>query len=107
LFFNLPATEQYSKTSESATSGIFTKIFGALQNTNGSAVWQKRMLWYALSKSDRDGFNASVQRINTWDFENVVPCHGDVMTQNGKHIFEKVFEWHIAGIKSQNKAAKK
>jgi hypothetical protein len=65
------------------------------------------MLWYALSKNDRDGFNASVQRINAWGFENIVPCHGDVMMQNGKRIFEKVFEWHIAGIKNQNKAAKK
>jgi hypothetical protein len=99
LLFNLPATEQYSKTGVSATSGIMTKIFGSLQNTRGDAIWQKRMLWYVFSKADRPGFNASIQRIGGWGFENVVPCHGDTILGNGKEVFSKVFQWHLAGKK--------
>jgi hypothetical protein len=99
LLFNLPAQEQYSKTNESATSGILTKLFAGLQNTKGTAIWQKRMLWYVFSKADRPGFNASIQRINTWSFENIVPCHGDTILGEGKSVFEKVFGWHLAGKK--------
>jgi hypothetical protein len=99
LLFNLPAREQYSKTGVDPTTGWATRIFGALQNTNGEALWQKRLLWYAISSSDRPGFNKSIQRINSWEFENVVPCHGDSLVGDGKSVFEKVFGWHLAGKK--------
>lgn len=99
LMFNLPATEQMSKSGEDPNSGILTKLFGALQNTRGDAKWQKRMLWYALSSGDRDGFNKSVQRISAWDFDRIIPCHGDVIESGGKGVFAKVFAWHIEGVK--------
>lgn len=97
LMFNLPATEQFSKSGVSATSGIITKIFTSLQNTQGAATWQKRILWYGLSSSDRPAFNASVQRIGKWDFDTIIPCHGDVIEKDGKGVFEKVFQWHLQG----------
>jgi len=102
LLFNLPATEQYSKTpggAADATSGLVTKLFAGLQNTKGDAKWQKRMLWYAFSSSDRTGFNKSIQRIGGWGFENLVPCHGDTLIGNGKSVFENVFAWHLQGKK--------
>jgi len=95
LLFNLPATEQYSKTTESPGSGVMTKLFGALQQTQGTAIWQKRVLWYLFSKSDRPGFNASILKMNNWDFTRIIPCHGDVIESGGKDIFRKVFEWHL------------
>lgn len=98
LMFNLPATEQYSKTNIDPTTGWATKLFSSLQNTKGTAIWQKRLLWYAMSKGNRPSFNERVQRIGTWDFDTVIPCHGDVMT-DGKGIFQKVFEWHLQGKK--------
>ncbi|KAF7955848.1 hypothetical protein EAE96_004770 [Botrytis aclada] len=101
MMFNMPATEQYSRTGEDASSGFATKLFGHLQTTHGSAIWQKRMLWYLFSKSDREGFNQSVKRINTWGFENIIPCHGDTIVGNGKGIFEKVFAWHLQGKNSK------
>lgn len=99
LLFNLPATEQYSRTGEDASSGVFTKLFGALQTTKGSAIWQKRILWYNLSSADREGFGQRAQRIAKWDFDTIVPAHGDVMRGDGKGIFMKVFEWHLTGKK--------
>lgn len=100
LFFNLPSTEQYSKSGESATSGIATKLFNFLMNTHGTATAQKRFIWYGPSSSDRKSFHESVKRINTWDFDRVIPCHGDVIETGGKGIFQKVMEWHLKGSKS-------
>lgn len=101
LMFNLPATEQYSKVPEAERqkSGFADRLFQSLQNTEGEAKGTKRMLWYLMSRSDRPGFNDSVQRINKWDFETIIPCHGETMIGNGKQLFEKIFEWHLQGHK--------
>ncbi|KAL6702513.1 hypothetical protein ACN47E_001577 [Coniothyrium glycines] len=101
LMFNLPAIEQYSKSNDDARSGLLTKLFTSLQSTKGSAIWQQRTIWYGTSSSDRNGFAQSIARINKWDFERVIPCHGDVIEGNGKSIFEKVFKWHIDLAKQQ------
>lgn len=99
MMFNLPATEQFSKSGVDATSGIFTKIFGALQSTAGDAKWQKRVIWYGTSAGDRKSFNQSVARINEWNFERIVACHGDVIEGEGKSIWAKVFGWHLDAAK--------
>jgi hypothetical protein len=98
LFFNLPATEQFSKTGTLATSGIATKLFTGVNNTAGAANGQKRLLWYGLSSANRPAWNETVGRIAKWDFETVVPCHGDVIEKDAKGIFEKVFAWHLEAL---------
>ena len=95
LLFNLPATEQYSRTGESANTGWATRLACHLQNTAGDVFWQRRVLWYLLSSSDRPGFNKSMKRINSWAFENIIPCHGDLILGDGKGVFEKVMQWHL------------
>ena len=99
MMFNLPAREQFSRTGDDPTTGFLTKLFIGMQNTVGAATWQKRFLWYAASSGDRKGFNQSAQKIAGWDFERIIPCHGDVIESGGKGIFEKVFEWHLQGAK--------
>lgn len=103
LMFNLPATEQFSKSGQSGTSGILTKLFSSLNNTSGTAIAQKRFIWYAISSADRPSFNASIARINSWDFDKIVPCHGDVIETGGKGVFQKVFEWHLAAYEKEAK----
>jgi len=95
LLFNLPAHEQFSRTGQSATAGVLTRLFAYLNNTRGSAVAQKRFIWWVVSKGDRNSFNESVSRIAKWDFDRIIPCHGDVVESGGKGVFEKVMEWHI------------
>ncbi|KAI9696388.1 MAG: hypothetical protein M1836_005666 [Candelina mexicana] len=98
--FNLPAYEQYSRTGEAADSGILTKLFVAVVGSaQGPATWQKRFLWYAASLKDRTAFGRSAESIAKFDFERIVPCHGDVVEGDGKGIFRKVFEWHLQGQK--------
>ena len=95
LIFNLPAREQYSRTSENPTAGIWTKVFMAVFNTQGHAMAQRRFLWYVASKGDRKSFAESVKRINGWNFDRMIPCHGDVVETGGKGLFEKVMAWHL------------
>ena len=100
LMFNLPATEQHSKVGDAHT-GILTKIFTALNSTKGGHnVWQKRFLWYAISSADRTGFTESVRKIDTFDFDKIIPCHGDVIESDGKGVFERVFGWFLESKKS-------
>ncbi|KAL9595004.1 MAG: hypothetical protein Q9219_006703 [cf. Caloplaca sp. 3 TL-2023] len=100
MMFNLPAHEQYSRTNEKATDGILTRFFTGFQNTVGAATWQKRFLWYVASAPDRKGFNESVRKINGWDFDKIIPCHGDVIENGGKDVFRRVFAWHLEGMKN-------
>lgn len=99
MMFNLPANEQFSRTGEASTSGFLTRVFIGMQNTMGPATWQKRFLWYIASSGDRSGFSQSAQKIASWDFDRIIPCHGDVIESGGKGIFKKVFEWHLQGQK--------
>ncbi|CAA9963486.1 DUF4336 domain containing protein [Pyrenophora teres f. maculata] len=105
LMFNLPATEQFSKSGVDPTTGILSKIFNALQNTKGDAKWQQRTIWYGTSASDRKGFSQSMERISKWGFERIIPCHGDVIESEGKPIFDKIMRWHLdAAAKERAKA---
>lgn len=93
--FNSPPTEQFSRTGVDPSSGFLTKIFGALTSTQGKALAQQRMIWWGTSASDRKSFAASTARINKWDFDRIIPCHGDVIETGGKTVFQKVLQWHL------------
>lgn len=101
LMFNLPANEQYSKASEAekAPGGFLARMFEGAQTTQGDAKWIKRFNWYMAAK-DKTRFNESINAINKWDFNTIIPCHGDVIEGNGKSVFEKVFAWHLSGKKA-------
>lgn len=100
LIFNLPATEQFSKSGESPTTGILTKLFASLQKTTG--MGQKRLIWYATSSGDKAGFHQSMAKMNGWDFDRIIPCHGDVVETGGKGVFQHLMEWHIQAAKKES-----
>lgn len=93
LLFNLPATEQFSKAGVSATSGLFTRLFGGIMNTRGDATWQKRALWYGAAGKDRQGFGESASRVAKWEFDRIIPCHGDVIETGGKQKWQTLTNW--------------
>ncbi|KAF9894556.1 hypothetical protein FE257_006441 [Aspergillus nanangensis] len=95
LLFNLPAREQYSRTGESATSGCFTSMISPLLSAQPPATWQKRFQWYLLSGADRRAYIESVRRIDQWDFNRLIPCHGDVIESGAKGVFRTVMEWFL------------
>ena len=96
LMFNLPCVEQYSKSKESPHTGILTRLMTSLNGTTGSSVkWQQRFIWYAVSSGDREGFGKSIRTIEGWDFDRIIPCHGDVIENGGKDVFRSVMQWHL------------
>lgn len=102
LMFTGPPNEQYSRTGQNVSKGWMSWLVKKIQGTEGEALGQKRMLWYAFSAKDRSSFNQSVKRINSWDFNRIIPCHGDVVENNGKGVFQKVFEWHLQDFKGHH-----
>lgn len=100
LMFNLPAEEQYSKCPEAEKkAGFAARLFMSMQSTKGDAKAMKRFTWYVISSKDRTGFNESLARIDAWDFETLIPCHGETIVGTGKEVFRKVFDWHLTGKK--------
>ncbi|KAH8811339.1 hypothetical protein F5884DRAFT_876558 [Xylogone sp. PMI_703] len=97
LLFNLPAIEQFSRSGTSPTSGVLSKLVAPLFSAKASATWQKRLGWYVLSSKDRNGFGKSLERINSWEFDRIIPCHGDVVENGAKQTFQLVFEWFLEG----------
>ena len=97
VIFNLPATEQFSRSGVAANAGFLTKFFGGIMNTRGSAIWQQRLLWYGAGGKDRKGFAESVRAVDKWDFDRIVPCHGDVVESGGKQVWEKCTKWFREG----------
>jgi len=100
LIFNLPAVEQYSKSGINSRSGLLTKLFSSINSIKGNS--QKRIIWYGTSSGDRTSFNASMARINQWDFDRIIPCHGDVMESNAKGIFQTIMQWHLEAAKKSS-----
>jgi len=102
LLFNLPAKEQYSKSDESPYQGILTSMFNYGGAAVGDATWHRRMLWYGIAV-DRSSFNESVSKIDKWDFDRIIPCHGDVIETDGKSAFRNVMKWHLEAFAAGNK----
>lgn len=97
LMMNLPAIEQYAKSDENPHTGLFTKLFVGMAGTTGNAlVWQRRLIWYGMA-TDKKAYGESVKRINEWDFDRIIPCHGDVIETGGKGIFRTVMKWFLEG----------
>lgn len=98
LLFNLPATEQFSRSGEGATSGILSRFFASIMHTKGNMIWQRRLLWYGPGSSNRKAFADSVRKMRSWGaFDRIVPCHGDVIERGGSEILAKATAWYIDG----------
>lgn len=97
ILFNLPASEQYTKVQGGAKSGILGRCIASAYSTQGSMIWQKRALWYGTESKDRQSFADSMKRVLSWDFERVIPCHGDVIESNAKAKLAQVTEWFVNG----------
>lgn len=87
LLLNLPATEQYSKTGSSGSIpflGQFVNPFSYLHKT---------ILWG--TGVDKDAMRKDAAVVAGWDFERIIPCHGDVIEKNGKAAWTTAYEWYL------------
>lgn len=103
LFFNLPCNEQYSGSSESSTSGLFAKITNFMlsgpktlpQGGVTAANAQQRIHWWLMAASDRKEYAKSVKVVSEWQFERIVPCHGDVVEDKANEKWAELFKWFM------------
>ncbi|GAA5938645.1 uncharacterized protein JCM15063_005378 [Sporobolomyces koalae] len=88
LLMNLPPHEQYSKTTQRNSIPFLSKV------TPGSTA-HKKMLWYLVSKNKQEMSRASKEVAN-WDFDRLIPCHGDVIETGGKKAWLDTYADFIA-----------
>ena len=87
LILNLPATEQFSRSGDDASSGFFQRLVNSIASTKGDMKWQARLIYYGPGSSDRKAFAESIRKIQAWgEFDRLIPCHGDVIERGGSRI---------------------
>ena len=93
-FSNLPAHEQYALTEIKADRGLLTRINNKLHRL-GDNRWARRVHWYGYSRLSRHKYNATAKRVLNWEFDRVIPCHGDVIQSGGREEFGTLFKDHL------------
>ncbi|KAH9849551.1 hypothetical protein C2E23DRAFT_351528 [Lenzites betulinus] len=87
LLINLPAREQFSMTSSSGNIPIFGKYFTPY-------TWaHKKFAW--LAGVDREAMKRDVKTVAGWDFDRIIPCHGDVIEKDGKAAWMAAYKWYL------------
>ncbi|KZP08115.1 hypothetical protein FIBSPDRAFT_840622 [Athelia psychrophila] len=87
LLFNLPGTEQYSLTKTSPKVPLIGGIdpFG---------TFHKHFV-YGQGK-DMKAMVRDAKTVASWDFERVIPCHGDVIEGRGKEAWVAAFSKYLS-----------
>ncbi|BFZ56702.1 hypothetical protein PYCC9005_003750 [Savitreella phatthalungensis] len=88
LLFNLPATEQYEGVSSSAGILGWLSPFRHLKADSGSHRWFNAN----MAAKDKPAFKREIQEIARWQFDRIVPCHGEVIETNAKETFNSAFK---------------
>lgn len=82
LLFNLPGTEQYSKSKSSSKVPIICKL-------NPSGVVLKTLL-FKLGK-DKDAMRRDIKAVSEWDFSRIIMCHGDVIEEDAHKAWKDAY----------------
>ncbi|EGO03479.1 hypothetical protein SERLA73DRAFT_174974 [Serpula lacrymans var. lacrymans S7.3] len=82
LLFNLPAREQYSKSSLSIPFNF----------SPSSWLHQKLVSFIAL---DKGAMKRDATTVASWDFNRIIPCHGDVIETDGNKAWREAYKHFI------------
>ncbi|CAA7269313.1 unnamed protein product [Cyclocybe aegerita] len=85
LLLNLPAKEQYSKSNE-VTSTLLLR-FGEF----GPFSWLHRKFTGGLAV-DQDAMRRDAKIVSGWDFNRIIPCHGDIIEGDGKRAWNDLYK---------------
>ncbi|BGP20781.1 hypothetical protein JCM10213_008918 [Rhodosporidiobolus nylandii] len=88
LLFNLPPKEQYSRTSTRSTLPFVSHAFQPGTKTH------QRVLYHGLA-TDKAEMSRMAKRVAGWDFDRMIPCHGDVMETGGKKAWTDTYRWFL------------
>ncbi|GAA6058380.1 hypothetical protein JCM3770_006102 [Rhodotorula araucariae] len=90
LLFNLPPTEQYSRSSSRATIPFLSGLLQPGRNAH-------RRFLYHLTTTNKAEMRAAAKKVAAWDFDRVIPCHGDVIETGGKKAWTETYSWFLEG----------
>jgi len=82
LLFNLPGYEQYSKSKK--------PVFGSLKPSS----WVHQKLISSLVV-DKVAMKHHATTVANWDFKRVIPCHGDVIEEDGNKAWREAYKAFI------------
>ncbi|GAA5939304.1 hypothetical protein JCM3775_007183 [Rhodotorula graminis] len=88
LLMNLPPTEQYSRSSARSTIPFLSGMMKP-----GSTA-QKRFVHYLAAKDKKEMADAA-KKVATWDFDRIIPCHGDVIETGGHKAWTDTYAWFL------------
>ncbi|KAJ6511346.1 hypothetical protein C8R47DRAFT_1296193 [Mycena vitilis] len=86
LIFNLPCTEQYSKTTSSGRIPLI--------GTFNPSTWLDSKLASSIAR-DKRAMERDAKTVADWDFDRIIPCHGDVIESGGKQAWLTAFKAYI------------
>ncbi|KAH9941107.1 uncharacterized protein BXZ73DRAFT_98318 [Epithele typhae] len=86
LLFNLPAKEQYSLTGSSGKFPIFKNLH-PYNKFHHNFVWSLGV--------DKEVMARDARTVAEWDFERVIPCHGDVIEKEGNKAWRTVYARYL------------
>ncbi|KAF8632901.1 hypothetical protein AX17_004747 [Amanita inopinata Kibby_2008] len=86
LLFNLPCKEQYSK----AITPRHIPILGSL----APSYWlHPRFTW--RMGINKEAMYGDVKTVDSWDFDKIIPCHGDVIETDGKKAWRDAYKFYF------------
>ncbi|KAI0320486.1 hypothetical protein OF83DRAFT_1162377 [Amylostereum chailletii] len=91
LLFNFPATEQYSQSAWPFNRGLaFLGLFGAI--TPFSSLHQKMAINMGR---DKIAMRRDAKTVAEWDFDRIIPCHGDVIEKDGNKAWRAAYKAYL------------
>ncbi|KAG1868459.1 hypothetical protein F4604DRAFT_1775651 [Suillus subluteus] len=82
LLLNLPANEQYSKSSSS--------VYGTIKPDS----WFHRAIIKSTT-TNAEAMRRDATTVANWDFDRIIPCHGDVIETDGNRMWRALYNAFI------------
>lgn len=87
LIINLPAIEQYSKSRSNCRVPFISK-FSPKDNFHKNFVWHEG--------KDKEAMRKDAKTVAAWDFQKIIPCHGDVIETDANGVWKTVYSKYLA-----------
>ncbi|PAV19028.1 hypothetical protein PNOK_0587200 [Pyrrhoderma noxium] len=88
LIFNFPCNEQFSKSKQSGRIPIITSFM------TRHSLFHRKFVWGA--SLDKEAMKRDVTTVSGWEFDRIIPCHGDVIENGGKSVWAEAFKQIIS-----------
>ncbi|KAI0264761.1 hypothetical protein BC834DRAFT_826091, partial [Gloeopeniophorella convolvens] len=89
LIFNLPATEQYSQ----SWFGSSLPLLGKFQGLSPYAMSHQHFAKHL--GIDAEAMRRDAKTVASWDFHRIIPCHGDVIEDNGNRAWRAAYKLYL------------